>query len=1348
MSQFSKSSSVFRLVFAALLVAVTMTVATTSPTRVAKADSGEAAFDTKTQALQSALSVGDRHTCAISNGNLLCWGDNTNGQLGNGQSGIAFNNKPVYVKDSQANSNTNLSGVIAVVAATEHTCALINTGMVKCWGVGSRVGRFGMGGAASPWPAYVKSAYTTQVESNASADLTNVVGLTASTYNTCALISDGKIKCWGDTTGSGKNNSGVGYVRLCINDLITVPCSLGPTVLTNAKQVNMSGQTSCAIRIDETQACWGNNNGVYGYTTTSGDRAGASSASPTISGAKALGTGTYTGCGLYQIGITPVSVTGGQVKCWGANASLGLGRGTSLPNGTGTAYEAENVGGLSTAIVVSGQESTFCALLMNTTVKCWGDNLGGKTVNATNGDSVGTPLPMKTGDINSADLSDIYAVSVGAQHICIITGVSGNVKCSGSNANGQRGDGSATATAVSTMQTVKDTSGTGDLTGAGADVMPPEFVSSAINGAGTKLILMYAESLSGSSLPTTSSFTVKVDGVLQTVSSINVSGSTVELVLAERVAPSAAVLMSYTDPTANVDDTLAIQDASYNDAATISERAVTNSSTADVVRPILVSAAVNSAGTKLRLTYDETLNATTATANSFAVTIASSVRSDSSVATSGSVVELTLSGTAVQIGEAVTVAYTAPTSDWATSNAAVQDTAGNDAATFSANTVTVSNGSLIDSVAPIFVSGAVSGDKAKVILTYNEALNATTAVASRFLVDIGGGSRAVTSVAVDGVTVELTLVSPVIPGDVVKVDYTAPTVSALTTNLAVQDTAGNDAASITPLTVVANIEDTTVPTFVGGAVNTGGALVLTYNETLGGTGPATTDVRVTINGVDATIVSVTIVGSTVVVVTSPVIGIGDVVTFAYTDPTAGNDSAAIQDAAGNDMPTTGTPYSVPGASNNSTVDTAVPTFIGGAVNGGGKLVLTYSETLGAVGPGASAVTVVINGVTVAVTDVVVVGSTIVITTSPLIEAGDVVTYSYTDPTAGNDVFAIQDAAGNDFSTTGSPYSVPGGSNSSIVDFTKPSAPVGVGIDGDGVKVTMTFSEDMSATLPGGSDFVVTVDGVDYTVTKVEVVGKDVVLTVTPSVKSGQKVTISYVDPSAGNDTNGLQDSAGNDVSSFSGASVVNSSVQASAVNQVDAVLDTTLPVSTPVLPVVAPALTTPVVAAPVSVIKVVDGDAASTSTSMSETKALTGKSGTAKFSDGSSFGVSKNGNLIPKLFTAYIGTVTGSVKVTYKVGKKTTSVSCSYGKYGSTKAKKVTKSQNGWYPKAFIAPKKSCKMPVAAIKALNSQMVTISASLKFVRLWPTTGKPKNPQSGATLRPVNRKYSVKIGTAPK
>ena len=1424
-----------------------MTVATTSPARVANADSGEAAFGTPTQALQAAISLGDRHTCVISNTNLLCWGDNTSGQLGNGFSGVAINNRPTYVKDS-LNSNTNLSGVVAVVAATNHTCALINNGKVKCWGEGWRTGQFATSGAARPWPAYVKNAYTSQTESDASGDLTNVIGLTAATYNSCALISDGRVKCWGDGTGNGgKPYNGVGYVLQCSNDSISSSCGTGATnnqPITGIKQINMSGQTGCAIKQDTlgSQVCWGSDNGPYGYATAaSGDRMYASSADPSVNGAKALGSGIYTGCGLFEkVSGQAIAISGGQVKCWGKNGSKALGRGDGLPEGTGTSYVAENVPGLDTAMAISSEGSTMCSLLFNRTVKCWGDNQNGRASTGVAVAAQGTPLSMKVGNSSSADITDIYAVSVGGSHVCIITGLSGNVKCSGSNANGQLGDGSVTASA--SVVSVRDAtgSGTGTLEGAGADNMPPTFASAEVNVTGTTIILSYNELISSSGVISPSQFVVKVGNTPKTVSSVTVNGQTVELSMAERIGQGAEVLLKYTDVTGG-DDSNVIEDVSFNDASSFSDVSVNNLSVTEAVSPTLVSAAVNAAGTGLTLTFNEALGATTAAASAFAVTVGGVSRTVTGTAVSGLTVVLTLSSAALA-GSVVTVAYTAPSADLGTSNNAVQDSAGNDAASFSSSAVDVVNNSTFDNVSPTFLSAAVSGDKTKVVLTYNETLGAATAATGAFVVTVATVSRGVTGVAVVGATVELTLASAVSPGQAVTVGYTDPT--AGNDASAVQDLTGNDAATFAA-TSVTNIEDTTAPTFVSGAVNSIGSLVLTYSETLGTNGPSASTVTVQINGVTVTVSSVTILNATVVVVTSPVIGVGDtvtfsyvkptagndvfaiqdaagndvassssaysvpsgsnnsvvdtakptltsgavatdgklvltynetlgtpgplasqvtvtvngetvvvtgvvvsgstvvittnppietgdVVTYSYTDPTAGNDAAAIQDAAGNDVATSGTAYSVPGGSNASTIDTRQPAFVGGAVSGGGTLVLTYSEPLDGDGPSTSSIVVTINGVEVTVTDVAVIGSTIVVTTSPLIGPDDVVTYKYVDPSTGNDSEAIQDSAGNDIATSNTPYALPANGNGSTVDKVKPAAPTDVSINTGGDKITMVFPEDMSGTKPAGSDFTVTVDGVVYTVTGVEISGKDVVLIVSPSIKTGQTVTIGYKDPSTGNDGNALQDAAGNDVSSFSGAKVENKSVQVSAVNQVDGVLDSTLPLDK----------------ASVDATKVVDGDAASTSTSMSETKTVSGKSGTAKFSDGSSFAVSKNGNLIPKLFTAYIGTVTGSVKVTYKVGKKTTSVTCSYGKYGSTKPKKVTKSQNGWYPKAFISPKKSCKMPVAAVKALNTQMVTIAANLKFVRLWPTTGKPKNPESGAAVRPVKRSYSVKIGTEPK
>ena len=204
----------FGVVFS--LIATLLVAATSLAPRTALADTGEAAFGTPTQALQAAISLGDTHTCVIKNSNLLCWGDNTWGKLGNGT--VSNTNRPTYVLD-RAGSSDLLSGVIGVIASENHTCALLNTTKVKCWGLSWRIGKQQSSGVASPYPSFVKSLYTNQSESDSSADLTGAVALSATAYNTCAVINDGRVKCWGDTTGGGKVGSGVGYVLLCSSDV-------------------------------------------------------------------------------------------------------------------------------------------------------------------------------------------------------------------------------------------------------------------------------------------------------------------------------------------------------------------------------------------------------------------------------------------------------------------------------------------------------------------------------------------------------------------------------------------------------------------------------------------------------------------------------------------------------------------------------------------------------------------------------------------------------------------------------------------------------------------------------------------------------------------------------------------------------------------------------------------------------------------------------------------------------------------------------------------------------------------------------------------------------------------------
>ena len=104
----------------------------------------------------------------------------------------------------------------------------------------------------------------------------------------------------------------------------------------------------------------------------------------------------------------------------------------------------------------------------------------------------------------------------------------------------------------------------------------------------------------------------------------------------------------------------------------------------DTSGPTLVSSSMNSAGTQLTLQLSEALNATTATPSDFAVTVDGQSATVSAVSVSGSTILLTLSP-AAQSGDTVTVVYTSPTASSATSNAAVQDVAGNDSASFTSS---------------------------------------------------------------------------------------------------------------------------------------------------------------------------------------------------------------------------------------------------------------------------------------------------------------------------------------------------------------------------------------------------------------------------------------------------------------------------------------------------------------------------------------------------------------------------------------------------------------------------------------------------------------------------------------
>jgi alpha-tubulin suppressor-like RCC1 family protein len=191
------------------------------------------------------LDAGASHACAvISGGTVKCWGLATSGQIGDGSTA------------SPRLSPASVSGMttaVSVSAGGAHSCAVLNSGGIRCWGLNTN-GQLG------------NSSQTSTSAPAAQALTSSVATVSAGASHTCVVMSDGTAKCWG-LNASGQLGTG------------NTSMSILPTTvsgLSGVSNISAGGSHTCVTHKNGSISCWGlNSSGQVGDGTTTSPRATA-----------------------------------------------------------------------------------------------------------------------------------------------------------------------------------------------------------------------------------------------------------------------------------------------------------------------------------------------------------------------------------------------------------------------------------------------------------------------------------------------------------------------------------------------------------------------------------------------------------------------------------------------------------------------------------------------------------------------------------------------------------------------------------------------------------------------------------------------------------------------------------------------------------------------------------------------------------------------------------------------------------------------------------------------------------------------------------------------------------------
>jgi alpha-tubulin suppressor-like RCC1 family protein len=308
------------------------------------------------------IAAGGAHTCGLlTDGRIFCWGDNSQGQIGD--PAVPFAVAPRAVVTASLFSD--------VVAGDSHACGLRTDGVAACWGAND-MGQLGVGnggiGSATPVNANTNQRFAS---------------ISAGAKRTCARTSTGIPFCWG-SHWVARSINGIEVTR---SQSTPVQTFLSPAF----RQVSVGGEVTCGLTLNGAAYCWeANPNGAMG----DGSRVG--STSPVLVDAplrfSSISAGSVETCAVADTG---------EPYCWGLGESgqLGVSRTTLTGrcNGLPCALSPNRTHGWrGYSSIAAGVGQHACGLTLGGSVYCWGAGSMGQRGDGTEGtqwSATRVPLP-------------------------------------------------------------------------------------------------------------------------------------------------------------------------------------------------------------------------------------------------------------------------------------------------------------------------------------------------------------------------------------------------------------------------------------------------------------------------------------------------------------------------------------------------------------------------------------------------------------------------------------------------------------------------------------------------------------------------------------------------------------------------------------------------------------------------------------------------------------------------------------------------------------------------------------------------------------------------------------------